>query len=230
MLDQDRGVRTKSRCRRERLPRLDVVGMFALAQDILKYAAQVKRSRSSGARPLLASALCSSFSVLRFSMSFPLSDLPVGDARWFPTTHWSVVLAAGGDDSTEGAQAMERLSRTYRAPLYAYPRRDGYEKLPRPKVETPEVVSSQQPREEFPRQVLRLRCRTHAARTTTENCRRGNIAEGGYSKKLARSYTAAPFRPPETRDGRFFQKPWRDLHRDLACQRWWAERTSPENT
>ena len=60
-------------------------------------------------------------------MSSPLSDLPLGNARWFATTHWSVVLAAIGDDSTQGAPAMERLCRTYWPPLYAYIRRDGHD-------------------------------------------------------------------------------------------------------
>src|SRR5689334_17867970 len=46
--------------------------------------------------------------------------------RWFSTTHWSVVLAAGQADSPESADALERLCRTYWYPLYAYVRRQGY--------------------------------------------------------------------------------------------------------
>ena len=60
-------------------------------------------------------------------MSSPLSDLPLGNAHWFATTHWSVILAARGDDSTQGAPAMERLCRTYWPPLYAYIQRDGHD-------------------------------------------------------------------------------------------------------
>jgi RNA polymerase sigma-70 factor (ECF subfamily) len=45
----------------------------------------------------------------------------------FPTTHWSLVLAAGGTDSAEAATALERLCRTYWYPLYAYVRRRGLE-------------------------------------------------------------------------------------------------------
>jgi len=59
-------------------------------------------------------------------MSSLLSDPPLGNAHWFATTHWSVVLTARGDDS-QSAQAMERLCRTYWPPLYAYIRRDGYD-------------------------------------------------------------------------------------------------------
>ena len=62
---------------------------------------------------------------------FPSADsqLPVGSAfavpsGCFATTHWSVVLAAGGD-SPEGAAALEQLCRTYWYPLYAYVRRTG---------------------------------------------------------------------------------------------------------
>jgi len=43
------------------------------------------------------------------------------NARWFTTTHWSVVLA-----SAEGAgDALERLCRAYWYPLYAHVRRQG---------------------------------------------------------------------------------------------------------
>jgi len=44
----------------------------------------------------------------------------------FATTHWSVVLAAGQDDTSRARDALERLCRTYWFPLYAYVRRHGY--------------------------------------------------------------------------------------------------------
>ena len=44
----------------------------------------------------------------------------------FATTHWSVVLAAGGPGTPESAAALEQLCRTYWYPLYAYVRRRGY--------------------------------------------------------------------------------------------------------
>lgn len=43
----------------------------------------------------------------------------------FATTHWSVVLLAGQADSSGGAEALEKLCRTYWYPLYAYVRRQG---------------------------------------------------------------------------------------------------------
>jgi RNA polymerase sigma factor (sigma-70 family) len=45
----------------------------------------------------------------------------------FSTTHWSVVLAAGQQESLEAADALETLCRTYWYPLYAYIRRRGHE-------------------------------------------------------------------------------------------------------
>jgi RNA polymerase sigma factor (sigma-70 family) len=45
----------------------------------------------------------------------------------FVTTHWSVVMAAGKGDSSEAADALEQLGRTYWYPLYAFVRRQGYE-------------------------------------------------------------------------------------------------------
>src|SRR5579864_7047779 len=49
-----------------------------------------------------------------------------GRAKWFMTTHWSVVLASGKDTSAEAASALEKLCRIYWFPLYAYVRRQGY--------------------------------------------------------------------------------------------------------
>jgi len=44
----------------------------------------------------------------------------------FPTTHWSVVVQAGGNLGGEAARALERLCQCYWYPLYAYVRRKGY--------------------------------------------------------------------------------------------------------
>jgi RNA polymerase sigma factor (sigma-70 family) len=48
-----------------------------------------------------------------------------GDAR-FPTTHWSVILAAGSPESPRYREALETLCREYWFPLYAFLRRRGY--------------------------------------------------------------------------------------------------------
>src|SRR5688572_16870584 len=45
--------------------------------------------------------------------------------REFTTTHWSVVLLAGGETSTEADRALDDLCRAYWYPLYAYVRRQG---------------------------------------------------------------------------------------------------------
>ena len=42
------------------------------------------------------------------------------------TTHWSVVLAAGEDDSSRRGRALEALCGTYWPPIYGYLRRMGY--------------------------------------------------------------------------------------------------------
>ena len=44
----------------------------------------------------------------------------------FATTHWSVVLAAGAQNASQSAVALEELCRTYWQPIYAYIRRRGY--------------------------------------------------------------------------------------------------------
>src|SRR5262245_42001805 len=54
----------------------------------------------------------------------PQSTLPA-TARWFVTTHWSVVLAAGDSSAPGTREALEKLCRAYWYPLYAYVRRQG---------------------------------------------------------------------------------------------------------
>jgi DNA-directed RNA polymerase specialized sigma24 family protein len=57
------------------------------------------------------------------TQSEPTTD---SKAAGFRTTHWSVVLAAGGGPSPDAAEALERLCRSYWYPLYAFVRRKGY--------------------------------------------------------------------------------------------------------
>jgi RNA polymerase sigma factor (sigma-70 family) len=44
----------------------------------------------------------------------------------FATTHWSVVLAAGGGKDERASEALDELCRAYWYPLYAHVRRRGY--------------------------------------------------------------------------------------------------------
>jgi DNA-directed RNA polymerase specialized sigma24 family protein len=46
--------------------------------------------------------------------------------NYFATTHWSVVLCAGRQDTTRSTIALEKLCQTYWFPLYAYARRRGF--------------------------------------------------------------------------------------------------------
>jgi len=49
-----------------------------------------------------------------------------GQNRWFATTQWSVVLAAGGPSSGASRDALEKLCEIYWFPLYAFVRRSGF--------------------------------------------------------------------------------------------------------
>jgi RNA polymerase sigma factor (sigma-70 family) len=53
-------------------------------------------------------------------------DTAAAGAARFATTHWSVVLAAGGSTSPQAAAALEQLCRSYWYPLYAFVRRRGH--------------------------------------------------------------------------------------------------------
>lgn len=56
----------------------------------------------------------------------PAARLDAAQAAEFRTTHWSVVLQAGGAGELSGA-ALEKLCRAYWAPLYAFVRRQGHD-------------------------------------------------------------------------------------------------------
>jgi RNA polymerase sigma-70 factor (ECF subfamily) len=51
----------------------------------------------------------------------------MGGTPDFRTTHWSVVLMAGRDDSTQATAALEKLCRTYWYPIYSFLRWRGYD-------------------------------------------------------------------------------------------------------
>jgi len=53
------------------------------------------------------------------------SEPRTGQAGLFLTTHWSLVVAAGKEDTGQAEAALETLCRTYWYPLYAYVRRQG---------------------------------------------------------------------------------------------------------
>ena len=55
------------------------------------------------------------------------ASIPRAAGPDFRTTHWSVVLTARADDSSQAADALSQLCRTYWYPLYAYIRRRGHD-------------------------------------------------------------------------------------------------------
>jgi RNA polymerase sigma factor (sigma-70 family) len=59
-------------------------------------------------------------------MDSTTKELARPSEAWFLTTHWSVVLSARAQRSTQSAAALETLCRTYWHPLYAYVRRQGH--------------------------------------------------------------------------------------------------------
>src|SRR5437870_12012156 len=53
-------------------------------------------------------------------------ESPKATPSVFATTHWSVVVAAGLDESAPARNALETLCRVYWFPIYVYVRRKGY--------------------------------------------------------------------------------------------------------
>lgn len=58
--------------------------------------------------------------------SYPESSGAPDGGKWFATTHWSVVLAAGQQRSPDAQEALGKLCRIYWLPLYTYVRRKGH--------------------------------------------------------------------------------------------------------
>ena len=54
------------------------------------------------------------------------TESPFRAAAVFRTTHWSMIVEAGSNDSVRSAAAMEELCQRYWYPLYAYVRRRGH--------------------------------------------------------------------------------------------------------
>ena len=53
-------------------------------------------------------------------------ETPPTSVANFSRTHWSVVVAARGEDSPDARAALERLCRNYWLPIYAFVRRQGH--------------------------------------------------------------------------------------------------------
>lgn len=65
-------------------------------------------------------------SAARMPTNQPEDESRERTAAPFATTHWSIVLAAGRDDSPAATTALEQLCAAYWYPLYAHVRRRGY--------------------------------------------------------------------------------------------------------
>lgn len=59
------------------------------------------------------------------SDSPPPSEQKTRSDQWFNTTEWSMVRAAGKDDSAQSGKALETLCQTYWPPIYSYLRATG---------------------------------------------------------------------------------------------------------
>jgi DNA-directed RNA polymerase specialized sigma24 family protein len=64
--------------------------------------------------------------ILRGNMAKQPPEPEPGAPRIFATTHWSVVRAAGSEDSPPSRRALETLCQAYWYPIYAYVRRKGH--------------------------------------------------------------------------------------------------------
>src|SRR5437016_9027524 len=60
------------------------------------------------------------------NMREPGLESAADSPRAFATTHWSVVVAAGLDESAPARSALETLCRAYWYPIYVYVRRKGH--------------------------------------------------------------------------------------------------------
>lgn len=64
--------------------------------------------------------------MLKFRIAKTQETSQAQDADWFSSTHWSVVLAAGGEATPASLEALDRLCRTYWPSIFAYAVRLGH--------------------------------------------------------------------------------------------------------
>ena len=83
------------------------------------------RSPRSRPRRLQSGAVWLGSGIVSESETTPAGE-PLPRSPVFVTTHWSVVLTAGGGDTTGARRALAKLCQTYWYPLYAYVRRRSF--------------------------------------------------------------------------------------------------------
>ena len=139
--------------------------------------------------------------------------------RVFPTTHWSVVLAAGDTKSPQAREALEKLCRAYWYPLYAYVRRKGYH-----------AEDSQDLTQEF---FVRLLARNFLSVADRSKGRFRSFLLGSLEHFLAREWTKAHAKKrgggqrPRSLDeldaeGRYLREPAHGLTPESLFDRRWA--------
>ena len=137
----------------------------------------------------------------------------------FPTTHWSIVLEVGQQDSSRSAEALTQLCRTYWYPLYAYVRRKGYP-----------AHDAQDLTQEF---FARLLARNYLTAADRNRGKFRSFLLGSLEHFLAREWTRAHAekrggtQPPFSFDdahaeGRYFKEPANELTPERLFDRRWA--------
>ncbi len=151
---------------------------------------------------------------------------PVG---CFTTTHWSVVLAAGGGQSPEADAALEKLCRTYWYPLYSYIRRRGY--TPADAEDLTQDFFAQLLRKNYPGRADRSkgRFRTFLLHALTQfladQCERANTLKRGGGQVFVSLDEEAPedrYRlevPDELTPEKLFERRWAETVLERALDR-----------
>jgi len=149
----------------------------------------------------------------------PTGPLLFGPAQ-FATTHWSVVVAAGGQDVPQRSEALDKLCRTYWYPLYAYVRRRGFG--PEDAQDLTQEFFARLLQKNYPAQADRAKGKFRSFLLLTLNHFLADQYDRATARKRGGGHIFIPL-DPEAAEGRYLREPPDDLSPEKLFERRWAQ-------
>lgn len=152
-------------------------------------------------------------------LDVPTDPLPPLAAQ-FATTHWSVVVAAGGPDLPQRTEALEQLCRSYWYPLYAYVRRRGFG--PEDAQDLTQEFFARLLKKNYPAQADRAKGKFRSFLLLTLNHFLADEFDRASTRKRGGGQTFISLDQDEA-EGRYRREPADDLSPEKLFERRWAQ-------
>ncbi len=141
-------------------------------------------------------------------------------AAQFATTHWSVVIAAGGEDVPQRSEALEKLCQSYWYPLYAYVRRRGFG--PEDAQDLTQEFFVRLLRKNFPAQADRAKGKFRSFLLLTLNHFLADEFDRATACKRGGGQALIPL-DGDMAEGRYLKEPAENLSPEKLFERRWAQ-------